>query len=400
MTVAVPGGVDYSAYAGVGTEDVTAADFGIARWKIDHNEGYFVNNQNELAYTALDVILLNNVKQRVMFNPDMNAGEDDPWCKSNNHTDGYPGENFPWEGDANQGIPAYAFGYQGDGAVLPCASCNFSQWGARDPKTGKSKPPLCNELFSFTFMVLNEELEGTPGIISFKGTSISPAKKYMAPFIQRRQPLFVKSTRISLTAQMFAGRKFYVAKFDMLEDTDPTQFEEWAQIAMSAREFLTQPPLSAFPPPELADTQSAIESAPAEVAPEPTPEPVQQPTRAPVAQAATPAQARVRPTAQAAPAASQPQPSAPVQPQRPSAVTRPAAPNAAVNRPAPANQVANPTPTSAATRPVVQAPARPAAVNKPAAVSPNPQNIDNVIEGAVVDPGSIAVEGENDELPF
>ena len=32
MTVAVPGGADYSAYAGVGTEDVTAADFGIARW--------------------------------------------------------------------------------------------------------------------------------------------------------------------------------------------------------------------------------------------------------------------------------------------------------------------------------------------------------------------------------
>ena len=126
MTVAVPG--DYSQYAGIGTEDVSAADFGIARWKIDHNEGIFVNNQNHFAYEAIDVVLLGLVKQRVMFDKEVSEEGSDPQCKSNNNVEGFPGEDFPWH--------LYTFGQQPEGSTLPCASCNFSQWGARDPKTG------------------------------------------------------------------------------------------------------------------------------------------------------------------------------------------------------------------------------------------------------------------------
>ena len=56
--------------------------------------------------------------------------------------------------------------------------------------------------------------------------------------------------------------------------------------------------------------------------------------------------------------------------------------------------------TAQADKPAAAAPARPAAVNRPAPVNPNPTSVDNIVEGAVVDPGSIAVEGENDDLPF
>lgn len=316
MTVAVPGGeYDYSAYMGVGTEDVDATDFGIARWKINHNKGLFVNNQNDVALPELNVIVLNNVKQRVMFNPDINDEETDPWCKSNDHKDGYPGENFPWEN--------YAFNNPelGNAIPLPCSSCNFAQWGERNPKTGKAKKPLCAELFTFTMMMLDEELEGTPGILSLKGTSIGPAKKFMAPFVQRRQPMFIKTVRISLTEQLFQGRVFYVAKFDITGDSEPSSYPEFANIAMNAREYLTAPPRAAEDevPDEIASMARAeIEVSHAEPAAESVaalqanrpanPAPAQRPTAGiskpaapPSIPQANPTQARVRPHVSEAP---------------------------------------------------------------------------------------------------
>jgi len=380
MTVAVPGDpYDYSAYAGIGTEDISAADFGIARWKIDHNEGLFVNNQNDFAYTALDVVLLNIVKQRVMFDPKANEDNKDPWCKSNNHIDGWPGEEFPWMGVPESGVPAYAFGYQ-DVVPLACASCNLKDWGPKDPKTGKSTTPVCKELYTFTFIVLNPELQDTPGLISIKGTSLAPIKKYLAPFAQRSQPLFIKSTRLGLDAQMYMGRKYYVLNLNILGEVDPSKFKEYSELAIGARDFLTQPPQYALPPDELA----GVPELPALEAPAPVVQPqVTQPApaTAPVHNPAAPA--RMRPaapeTVQTAPVqqvASEPAPPAP-----PPAISRPAAPAAAVTRPAPA----------------VNAPAP--AIVRPSA-GPTVSNMIPTEQVAGVDPGSVVVEGEVDELPF
>lgn len=327
MTVAVPG--DYTAFAGVGTEDVGVEDFGIARWKIDHNEGDFCNNQNDFRSHYLDVVLLGLVKQRVFFPKETEDEHADPLCKSNNYQDGYPGKDFP---AASSGFPLDVVQ---ESVSLPCAGCAFKEWGPRNAK-GKQTPPPCKELYTFTFIVKNDELDGTPGIISIKGTSIGPAKKYIAPFIQRQMPLFARETRIELEPNLYMGRKYWVAKFTGLIETDPADFPEFASVTLSARDYLTKPPsvaIDALEDEEGNDWNTETGVATQVSEPVETPDPWAESPRTPSAPATA---HRPRPGNAA--------PSAPVR-----TVTAPPAPPAAtVRRPAPTRQVAPPSSPPAA----------------------------------------------------
>lgn len=356
MTVAVPG-ADYSEFAGVGLEGLDVGDFGIARWRIDHNDGLFKNNQNDFAYQSIDVILLNLVKQRVFFPKETDEEHADPLCKSNDFVNGYPGQGFPVD---ESGFPLDVFN---SGAALPCASCAFKDWGPRKPN-GKSTPPVCRELFTFTFIALNDEVENTPGIISLKGTSIGPAKKYISQFVQRKWPMFVRSTRIDLDANLYMGRKYYVAKFSGLEEQNPAQFPEFAEIAISAREYLTKPPMSAEDEVEFEEntwSTTQVEDETVKTAPAP---PEVDPWATQSSKPAT---------------ASRPRPATVAQPAPPQASQAPSADSQAVSKPAP------PRPVGTVSRP---APTRP--VQSTAPVEPAAE------EAAVTGP----VVTYEDDLPF
>ena len=359
MTVALPT-ADYSEFAGIGTEGLDVGDFGIARWKIDHNEGLFVNNQNEFAYAALDVILLNLVKQRVFFPKETDEEHSDPLCKSNNFSDGYPGEGFPVEASG------FTVDMVESGNPLPCASCAFKDWGPRKAN-GKATPPPCKELFTFTFLALNEEVENVPGIISLKGTSIGPAKKYISQFVQRKWPMFVQGTRITLEPNLYMGRKYYVTKLVGLEKQNPDNFREYADVAISAREYLSKPPAlqedTGEESVEYDEGNNWSSTVDAEV--------VEESTTVSPPPAATPV---------ATPATARPRPAVAVQQDNPKASNQASGASGAVTRPAPARPAAVAQP----------APARPAAVAQPAPA--------NVIDAA--SSGPIETADDYDDIPF
>jgi hypothetical protein len=95
---------DPAEFGNVGMEDVGATDLVIPRLQIVHKEGVFRDNLSKSEYSTLQVILLGLVKQRIMWDEDVEEG-DRPQCKSPDFNMGFPqmredipkAKQFPWD---------------------------------------------------------------------------------------------------------------------------------------------------------------------------------------------------------------------------------------------------------------------------------------------------------------
>lgn len=228
-----------------GLEDFdTTRDATVPRIRIVHNEGVFLDSQTKEKFESLDVILLGLVKQRILWDPEV---DDDakPLCKSYEFTIGRPdARNFPWEkagfdqGDAEATAT--------DGVVaLPCDGCGLKEWGT-DPKGGKA--PWCTEQHTYPLLVVKNYdpdtgmYEASPAILTVQKTGIKPSKTYCTPFARSKTPLYSVRTTLSLTQERRGSVTYSTPEFTKGIDTDRSEWPSFAQMYRSMREFLHTPP--------------------------------------------------------------------------------------------------------------------------------------------------------------
>lgn len=217
-----------------GLEDFDTTDMVMPRLGIDHKEAKFVDNLSGQRFDDLTVILLGLVKQRILWDADVDEG-DKPLCKSLEFHNGHPDDKrFPWKqsGFDRTSIPVN----ENEGIVLPCASCPLKDWGTHP----NGKTPWCSE--QHTFPLLMQVGDGfAPALFTVQRTGIKPSKTYLTSFARSKTPTYTVFTKLSLRPEK-KGTVFYAVP--VFVQADGTPQEDWpvyAQHYRQIREFITTP---------------------------------------------------------------------------------------------------------------------------------------------------------------
>lgn len=227
-----------------GLEDFGTEDFVMPRLNINHSEAVFVDNLTGQQYPTMTVVLLGLIKQRILWDADVDDGEL-PLCKSYNFNLGHPDQDrFPWK---TSGFDKDALT---DG-TLPCSACQLKEWGSHPQRD----TPWCSE--QHTFPLLLEVAGGhAPAILTLQRSGIKPSRAYLSAFARSKTPLFTVKTQISLTAQKRGSVNYAVPNFVKQDDTDQAEWSNFAAQYRSIRDFITTPPK-----PKTEDTDSPSEGA-------------------------------------------------------------------------------------------------------------------------------------------
>lgn len=340
-----------------GLEDFSLSDGTIPRISIDHNTGQWkLNITGDATYSRLDVIMLGLVKQRILWDVEVEDGEG-PLCRSNGTVNpaepmmGNPdADKFPWDASGFNRAEFQPDGY--NNLNLPCDSCRLKEWGSHP----QGKTPWCSQQHTIPMLLNMATLDGSefdanvaewmPALYSASKTALKPSNSYITPFSAGKKPLFTVITEMTLRLEKKGSRPYAVPVFGRKAATDQDSYMEYSAMYRQMRDFLTAPrdnrtdeqrEAAATGGNALPQEASNGQAAAATPAPQPAPA-----AQAP-AQQAPPAQTAPTPVAPhpAAPAPS-PQPAPPVQ------TTQPA--------PAPSPQVA---PAAPAPTPAQAGPATP-----------------------------------------
>lgn len=220
-----------------GLEDFTNEDMVMPRLTILHQEGVFQDTLSNEKFGELEVVLLGLVKQRILWPPEMEAEKKPPLCKSFNYTEGRPdGENpsrFPWKASG------FAMADHVDGEnppVLTCEGCALKEWGSHP----KSDTPWCSEQHVLPLMM---SVGGgfSPAILTLQRTAIKPSKAYMTSFARSQSPLFVTTTKLSLSVQRRGTVTYSVPIFARGTATEVEDHPEFALTYRRIRDYLTTP---------------------------------------------------------------------------------------------------------------------------------------------------------------
>lgn len=416
MTVAVPdssGALErYGEYEGLGLEDVKVSDLSVPRLSIIGRTAKIQHSVTKAEYDYLYVVLLAQVKQRIMWHKDVDDNYKSPQCKSTDFDHGFPNTDpkapadrlFPWAesnfdpaaGVEGRYLPELS--EEAGSPALPCESCRFKEW-----VNGKTQ---CKEQHSYPLLWVDpEDNSYNPAILTIQGSGIKNSRQYVQTFATKRRPLFTALTLIQLTAARKGTNDYAIPTFSNAQDTDPALFDEYAAQTRSMREFLRKPPRrreenteeGAVTPAPAGNVNTgpvitvpagvtpqilepAAPPAPAPVAAVPPPAPVAVPAPAPVAApvpvpapapAVAPAPAPVAPSPAPGPVATPPPPppAPPVAAPVPVPVAAPAPPPPPAPAAVPAPPVAPAASVPVPPPPPVPQPAAPAAVAAPTTVS-------------------------------
>jgi hypothetical protein len=239
----------------------------------------------------MNVIILGQVKQRIMWASDTDEG-DKPLCKSPDHMNGFPSvsedlprdKRFPFitSGLNKSDFPGEA-GINGL-VTLPCANCLHKDWD--NPKIPGQKKPLCDEQFTFPIMYSptgdSDPDSFVTALFSVQRTGLKPAKTYVSGFAQTKTPMFRYFTKITLNLQTKGTVVWSIPTFRKGDETERSEWDNYAQQYRSARELVRMPPENYDAVPEDGDN----ENSPAPVAVTVQSRPVRQkpaPQAAPVA---------------------------------------------------------------------------------------------------------------------
>lgn len=208
-----------------GTEDMVMPRIGI-----EHTEGVLVDNLTGKKFEELEVVMLGLIKQRILWDTEVNDG-DQPLCKSYNFEEGNPNdEKFPWG--------AAGFDKDAAGDTLPCASCALKEWGSHPQR----ETPWCSEQHTFPLLMKVGDTFAAPAIFTVQRSGIKPSKAYLTAFKRAQKPLFTAVTKITLELQKRGSVTYSVPKFSQSEETDSDEWPEFAQHYQQIRDFVTTPP--------------------------------------------------------------------------------------------------------------------------------------------------------------
>lgn len=232
-TLAVPSGFD-PGLDGLEDFDVTT-DAVMPRLRIIGKDAVFEDNLTGETHGKIRVVLLGLVKQRILWDEDVKEG-DGPLCRSNNFQEGIPFlKDFPWKAsgfdrdeydhrDAEQGQVA-----------LPCANCQLKEWGTNP----SSKTPWCSEQHTFPLLMLDEDDNGMPAVLTLQRSAIKASKAYVSGFARQRIPLYTTVTEITLKAQRRGSVDYATPTIVKAGETDPAMWPSYGEQYRAIREFLT-----------------------------------------------------------------------------------------------------------------------------------------------------------------
>lgn len=234
-----------AAYNGdIGLEDFDTTDVvAPPRINIVHADGQFEVSTTKETFSELDVIFLGLVKQRIMWHPDIPAGDaPPPMCKSTDFQHGFPEQDeevaadyrFPWEA-SNLTKDNLILNIEPNAKpALKCSDCKFKEWGT-DPKGDR---PWCSEDWVLPLLYRATDGSWQPAIISFKRSSLKNAKQYMGAFATSRMPLWSTVTKLTLDLNKRGSVRYSTPKFQRTEQTDQSVWPEYLDQFRSVREYL------------------------------------------------------------------------------------------------------------------------------------------------------------------
>lgn len=188
---------EIAAYTDVdGLEEVLPEDLTIPRLKLDHDRGCLIDDSTNEEFEELEAVLLGIKKSRSMFPPFKPGVRSNPLCQS---LDFY----YSTSGDS-------------------CFICKNNQWSYSED-LDKPTPPKCVEQWTFPLFINGDSKR--PALLSVKRTSLSPAKKYVTQFVNKKEPLFSAVTLLSTEPV----DNYFVIRFERSLDAD----EETQRIARS-----------------------------------------------------------------------------------------------------------------------------------------------------------------------
>jgi hypothetical protein len=259
---------DPAEFGNVGMEDVAASDLIVPRLQLDHKKAVFRDSLSKEEFTDLRVVILGLVKQRIMWDDDVEEG-DKPQCKSPDFENGFPQmrtdipypKQFPWDRSnfRKEDFPPEA-GIN-NLITLPCNSCVFQQWG-KDPRSGKATPPPCSEQHTYPLLYTTDDSTWTVAIATFQRTGIKPSKNYISSFAQSNMPMFTSFTTLSLNAQSRGSVEYAVPVFRKGEQTDRGMWPQYADQYRQIRGFIRSAPRNQQEDNQPAAPANNVNSAP------------------------------------------------------------------------------------------------------------------------------------------
>lgn len=405
--VALPEGMSGS----TGLDELGIDEIPTPRISIDHTENLYEDNQTKLRFESFNAIILGMIRQRAMFPKDyIGDGNDVPHCKSNDAINGLPNLDptsrnaFPWA-TSSFDPNTVQINEQYGRVVLPCGSCNMTQWTGSDGKT----PPKCSDVWNLIVMFdPYGNGQAIPAFLPLKRSALKPTRGHLAQYKQRNVPAFTDVVQFTLKQETRGKNPYSVPVIKVIGKTDPVQYESFAYNLEKLIEFARQ-----IRKPSDGESGVQQEAFEASQYANPQPQPQYQPQQPPVAQqsvyqqppvqqVATPASSEWHaPTQQAVPVYQAPQP--PVAPQQVQPPVQYAPPVPAI----PQQQMAQPVPPIAAP-PIQVAPTPPPTPVPvaPQAVAPAPPvqeaaPVSTPVETTPTWSGASGPPAEDDdELPF
>ena len=205
----------------IGLEDFDpAVDAIMPTLRIDHKKGVFVDALSGAEFENLNVVILGLIKQRVLWEAEVDDGNKTPLCRSYNFHEGHPDQkDFPWK---ESGFDKAAVEAAGP-LVLPCESCALKDWGSHPNRD----TPWCSE--QHTFAVLQPLGDGlAPSLLTLQRSAIKPSRTYLTNFFRAKTPLYTVFTKIILDHRKRGQVDFAVPK---LTQGEPTATEDWGMFA-------------------------------------------------------------------------------------------------------------------------------------------------------------------------
>ena len=260
-----------------GLEDTDASDLAMPIYRIDHDNGVFVNGLTGESFTEFDAVILGRLKQRILWPKEPGDSGDLPMCRSSDFRTGIPRAEA-WvqvQPKSNNLTAQKASGFDwatveaaAEGGGLPCENCNLKEWGQ------DRTPPWCNEQWTMPFARLDEGGDPILGVISFQRTGLKPCKSYVSAFVQAKSPLYTVVTRVKAIVQQRGSVSWVVPSFQRLKESNSTQWPLYSKSLSEVRSYLTTPRVFT---PTVDPDEDEIAQATTQTATVSKPDPVQTP---------------------------------------------------------------------------------------------------------------------------
>lgn len=212
-----------------GMEDYdTSTDAVMPTIRIDHKENVFVDALSKETFKSLDVVLLGLIKQRVLWEPDVDESNKGPLCRSYDFKIGRPDQDrFPWAKS----------GFEKGTDTLPCEACPLQVWGSHPNRDA----PWCSEQHTFALLRPTEGGGFSPALLTIQRSGIKPSRTYLTAFQNNRQALFTVITTITLDHRRRGTVDFSVPMFAKGEATGQDDWGFFATQARAIRNFVQTP---------------------------------------------------------------------------------------------------------------------------------------------------------------